>query len=75
MAGNVWEWTATQWVFNYYNYTDVVNNSKNGDVTRTVRGGSWGVYNSGVRSTDRSWYGPSYRGRGGGFRVVFAPGS
>lgn len=75
MAGNVWEWTATKWVANYENYSNVADNDKEGDAMRTLRGGSWDYDSLFVRSADRDWLFPYYRGSGGGFRLVFAPGS
>ena len=74
MAGNVWEWTATQWVENYDNYVNIVYNSKEGNVTRTLRGGSWSGDVSVVRSANRSGSNPDNRGINVGFRVVFVPG-
>jgi formylglycine-generating enzyme required for sulfatase activity len=75
MAGNVWEWTATKWVGNYDNYATMVDNDKEGDATRALRGGAWynlAVY---VRSAYRRWDYPFFRIDGFGFRlVVFAPG-
>ncbi len=61
MAGNVWEWTATQWVANYDNYLNVVYNNKEGDVIRTLRGGSWNYDDNDVRSASRGGYYPDYR--------------
>lgn len=75
MAGNVWEWTATQWVANYVDYANVVYNEKEGDAVRTLRGGAWDFLAVVVRSADRDWYLPTSRGNFVGFRlVVFAPG-
>ena len=75
MAGNVWEWTATQWVDNYNDYRDVVNNDSEGEVNRAVRGGAWNnVSNKSVRTTNRGQYPPADRYNHLGFRVVFAPG-
>ena len=75
MAGNVWEWTATQWVANYDNYLNVVYNNKEGDVTRSLRGASWNYFADLVRSANRDRSSPVGRGSNIGFRVVFVPGS
>jgi serine/threonine-protein kinase len=74
MAGNVWEWTATQWGANYENYADVVDNEKEGNATRALRGGSWNGDSNYVRSAYRGRYVPVYRNGSIGFRLVFAPG-
>ena len=75
MAGNVWEWTATQLVANYDNYANVVSNSKEGDVDRALRGGSWLGDAEDVRPAARRRGASVLRDVVTGFRVVFAPGS
>ena len=72
MAGNVWEWTATQWVANY---TDLVYNGDVGDALWALRGGSWRNADYDVRSAYRLGLNPYYRNDNVGFRVVFVPGS
>jgi formylglycine-generating enzyme required for sulfatase activity len=52
MAGNVWEWTASD-------------HERGGKV---LRGGSWITDRDGVRSADRDWFGPSGWDDGIGFR-------
>ena len=75
MAGNVWEWTATQWVANYDNYVNVVYNNREGDVIRALRGASWLFSADVVRSAHRLRSFPDGRDFDFGFRVVFVPGS
>jgi len=59
MAGNVWEWTAS-------NYDKE---------RKALRGGSWGDVATDVRAANRSGGSPDYRGVGYGFRCVgFGPG-
>ncbi|MEZ4726420.1 MAG: SUMF1/EgtB/PvdO family nonheme iron enzyme [Caldilineaceae bacterium] len=75
MAGNVWEWTATQWIGNYENYANMVDNDQDGDAARALRGGSWFSDSFVVRSAYRRRLIPDYRNYSVGFRlVVFAPG-
>jgi len=75
MAGNVWEWTATQWVGNYDNYATMVDNEKEGDAARVLRGGAWYYDSDLVRSAFRGGLFPNFRYNLIGFRlVVFAPG-
>ena len=73
MAGNVWEWTATQWVENYANYGNVVDNNPEGTAPRVVRGGAWDVNQYDVRAASRHWATPGVRNIYLGFRVVVAP--
>ncbi|MFZ4664485.1 MAG: SUMF1/EgtB/PvdO family nonheme iron enzyme [Caldilineaceae bacterium] len=72
MAGNVWEWTATQWRDNYENYAKLVDNSTDGDgsARRVVRGGSWDFYQFSARAASRYRHFPVNRNYFLGFRVV-----
>ena len=58
MAGNVWEWTASD-----YN-----------DANKVLRGGSWSDLASYVRTADRRNITPAFRYDDIGFRCVAAPG-
>ena len=72
MAGNVWEWTAAQWVDNYTDYASVVDNDPTRDpgARRVVRGGSGYFDPDFVRAASRSRYTPDVRIDNLGFRVV-----
>jgi formylglycine-generating enzyme required for sulfatase activity len=54
MAGNVWEWTASDY----------------DDENKVLRGGSWGKYPSNVRCAVRYWYVPDYSRFSLGFRCA-----
>ncbi|MBM4430204.1 MAG: hypothetical protein FJ026_07655 [Chloroflexi bacterium] len=75
MAGNVWEWCSTEWVGNYKDYDQGVQEREEleGDVPRVLRGGSWNYSRNLVRCAYRDWNLPPYRNYGRGFRVVVAP--
>jgi hypothetical protein len=60
MAGNVWEWTASE--------------SEPGSGVRVVRGGAFGDARGGGRCAVRDGDGPYSRGRYYGFRLVVSPG-
>ena len=71
MAGNVWEWTSTQ--FRKYNYNPDDGREEpdaGDDVLRVLRGGSW--FNDAwfVRSAVRLRNNPGIRNFSVGFRVV-----
>jgi len=68
MAGNVWEWTLSQW--GSYPYDPKRNKQKGSDI-RVLRGGSWFLGPRAARSAVRH---SSNRGWGclGGFRVVLS---
>lgn len=65
-AGNVCEWTLSQWTEKYL-YPE--NNSLEGDMPRSVRGGGWGGDRQRIRSASRDWDEADYRGRGLGIRL------
>lgn len=72
MAGNVWEWTATEWLENYVNYTALVDNRTEGGVAtyRVVRGGSWDNSWTHARSAYRVRFRTNFWHDYLGFRVV-----
>jgi len=78
MVGNVWEWTGTEWLENYKNYTTLVDNNHEADARseslwqRVVRGGSWNNYRYLMRASNRSRYASRRRLNNLGFRVVLA---
>lgn len=73
-AGNVWEWTTTKGMENYNNYITNVDNDKEGEEMRMLRGGSWESNVDEIRSANRIKNSPDSRGSGIGFRLVFVPG-
>lgn len=66
LAGNVWEWTLSQWA------RDII--SVHGTAERVVRGGSWLDFQISARTTARSANNPDGRGPSMGFRIVALPG-
>jgi formylglycine-generating enzyme required for sulfatase activity len=73
MAGNVWEWTSS----NYQNYPYNPNDDREdleGHARRMLRGGSFGYNRSYVRCACRYWNSPDVRFDLNGFRVVSSPG-
>jgi len=58
MAGNVWEWTVSEWEL--------------GSDRRVLRGGAFYDFPGGVRCASRNHLDPNYRYRFDGFRVVVA---
>jgi formylglycine-generating enzyme required for sulfatase activity len=74
MAGNVWEWTGSQ--YGKYPYDPSDGREKleaPATFVRVLRGGSWGFGASGARCAYRSRYRPDFRGNDFGFRVVASP--
>ncbi|MCB0111490.1 MAG: SUMF1/EgtB/PvdO family nonheme iron enzyme, partial [Caldilineaceae bacterium] len=71
MAGNVWEWTNSQY-WDYPYDADDGREDRESDFPRTLRGGSWYGIPNGVRcdtrgSSNQSDYNDFY-----GFRVIFS---
>ena len=74
LSGNVWEWCSTQWLGNYETYAEKVSDELDGDNRRLLRGGSFDVYDNGVRCASRDLSCYPDRLNLIGFRVVL-PGS
>jgi formylglycine-generating enzyme required for sulfatase activity len=70
-AGNVWEWTCSEFT-DRYNGNEKECISKNSNKYRVLRGGSWDYYPGIVRTAGRYWGTPDYRFDDLGFRVVQA---
>lgn len=73
MAGNVREWTSSQYVG--YPYKADEREALEGDNRRVVRGDGWGSSPGGVRAADRHRYDPEFRRTSFGVRLVLSPGS
>lgn len=70
LAGNVWEWCATQWRNTYKAYAQSVDNAQTGVERRVLRGGSWANEQHFVRCAHRHRNYPDHWGPNVGFRVV-----
>jgi len=69
MAGNVWEWTSSQ--FQDYPYeADDGREEPTGDAARTLRGGAFHNYESLVRCAYRNYNNPTFTNLNDGYRVV-----
>lgn len=82
MAGNVWEWTRSNWGRGgrtpEYSYPYVVHDGRENldapaDVRRVIRGGAFYYFDYCVRCATRNVMFPETRHSGGGFRVVKIP--
>jgi formylglycine-generating enzyme required for sulfatase activity len=73
MAGNVWEWCATQWVGDYREYAEREDNALDGASRRVVRGGSFDLNRGLVRCACRLRFNPDGRSWNLGFRLAVAP--
>jgi formylglycine-generating enzyme required for sulfatase activity len=71
-SGNVSEWTCSEYESEYYGGETVCVTKKSSNPYRVLRGGSWNDNPRNVRTANRSWSSPDFRGGNSGFRVVLA---
>ena len=69
MHGNVMEWCADFYKYNYNSNPTHTNNSAD----RVARGGSWESFAENCRSATRFHFNPGYADDKIGFRLAFAP--
>ena len=70
MAGNVWEWTCSDYDPTYSGSEQRCSNQRPSEGLRVVRGGSWNNGAGDVRSAKRMPRKPGYRDATTGFRVI-----
>ncbi len=70
MAGNVWEWTCSEYDPNYGGQEQRCSTRRSSDGQRVVRGGSWNNGPGDLRSAKRLPRNPEHRDTLTGFRVV-----
>ena len=73
MAGNVWEWTSSEYKDYPYQADDGREDLERTDVRRVLRGGSWNYNLFYVRSAARSWRNPVDDFNYLGFRCALSP--
>ncbi|MBL8165612.1 MAG: SUMF1/EgtB/PvdO family nonheme iron enzyme [Anaerolineae bacterium] len=70
MSGNLWEWVRSAYQDYPYRADDGREDANRTDVSRVVRGGSFGDSSVGLRAADRYWLGPDLEGGSYGFRCA-----
>jgi formylglycine-generating enzyme required for sulfatase activity len=73
MAGNVWEWTSSEYQDYPYDAADGREEVNEGVSKFTLRGGAYYVSETNVRCAARYWSDPFGRLDYGGLRVLFSP--
>ncbi len=71
-AGNVWEWTCSEWKDQFDGSERGCIDSENRSGRRVLRGGSWFNTTDWLRSSARNWFDTDNRGDDIGFRVLRA---
>jgi len=69
-AGNVWEWTCSEYESRYSGKEQHCATNINENKRLSLRGGSWGIDTAGMRSADRNDRRPAGRNGGVGFRLA-----
>ena len=70
-AGNVWEWTCSEYIDSYQGQEQNCANLNDGSLRKVViRGGCWGFNPRGIGAANRYRDGVSFRGNALGFRLV-----
>jgi formylglycine-generating enzyme required for sulfatase activity len=70
MHGNVWEWCEDRWHSNYEEAPQDGTAWTDDESHRVLRGGSWDVFPSNLRSAYREWLRSGYSSHDVGFRVA-----
>lgn len=70
MAGNVWEWTCSNWRDQFDGSEQQCNNNTEDTQNRVLRGGSWDGHPDDLRAAARYDYHPVIRDDNLGFRVL-----
>lgn len=73
VAGNVWEWTCSEWSAEFDGREAACNTSEETDGSRVIRGGSWNLTSVWLRSSARNRYNSASRSDFVGFRVIGLP--
>jgi len=70
MAGNVWEWTCSEYAQDYGDSEQNCSDKRGNEGVRAVRGGSWNSGPGELRAAKRLARKPDYRDAMTGFRVI-----
>ena len=73
VAGNVWEWTCSEWSTEFDGSEGECKSPTETSVGRVIRGGSWYLSPVWLRSSSRYWYLTDLRNYNVGFRVIGLP--
>ncbi len=73
VAGNVWEWTCSEWSTEFDGREAACKTPEETDGSRVIRGGSWSTTSEWLRSSARFGYFTVNRNFNVGFRVIGLP--